>query len=112
VVGDRLIYRETLQLALADLYAGKVTSILPTQDASKTDGPAPTATVIATEVATEVVTRTETFPQDASIELANQYFLAAQTCAGKGDWVCYGTNLDLLGKVLQELSDAQGGASK
>ena len=88
VVGDRLIYENTLQDALTVLYTGKTTV---------TSTPEPQEEAIPSSV------------QDASIALANQYFLNAQACAEQGDWACYGENMDLLGSVLSTLL-AQGGA--
>jgi len=90
VVGDRLIYENTLQDALTVLYTGK-TTVTPTPSAPQEE------TIPLTPI------------QDASITLANQYFLAAQTCAEQGNWACYGENMNLLGSVLSTLL-AQGGA--
>lgn len=74
--GDQLANAPTLSGALRQLYGGSSTS---------------------TETTTPAGTKDELAAQ------AQQFYEAAEQCAGAGDWTCFGERMEMLGQVLEAL---------
>lgn len=92
--GNRIIMRENLELALADLVAGQPTVIAPsgTPPAAETGGGTSPAVVIDATL-------------EEVINSANQHFAAAEAAQRVGDWATYGLELEALQQDLQQLQE-------
>ncbi len=92
--GNRIIMRENLELALADLVAGQPAVIAPsgTPPAAETGGGTSPAVVIDATL-------------EEVINSANQHFAAAEAAQRAGDWAAYGLELEALKQDLQRLQE-------
>ncbi|GAB4152347.1 MAG: UPF0182 family protein [Candidatus Promineifilaceae bacterium] len=88
--GNRIIMRENLELALADLVAGQPAVVTP--PAAETGGETSPAVVIDATL-------------EEVINSANQHFAAAEAAQRAGDWAAYGLELEALKRDLQRLQE-------